>query len=59
MLLSHRFNFRAKFLAMIGRQAVRAAQKENRRLGIPSAHAKNGEMYYRLPNGEISREDPF
>ena len=43
----------------IGNEAVRAAQEENRRLGIPNAYSHNGRLYYELPNGELTLEDPF
>jgi hypothetical protein len=34
-------------------------QDENRRLGIPNVYSINGIVYYELPNGELSREDPY
>ncbi len=43
----------------IGSDAVQKAQEENRRLGIPNAFSRNGRIYYELPNGEITQEDPF
>jgi hypothetical protein len=43
----------------IGNRAVRKAQEENRRLGIPNVFSLNGKIYYELPNGELTREDPF
>lgn len=43
----------------IGNAAVHAAQEENRRLGIPNVYSINGILYYELPNGELSREDPY
>ena len=46
-------------LERIGNAAVRAAQEENRRLGIPNVYSINGILYYELPNGELSREDPY
>lgn len=46
-------------LMRIGRLAVRAAQEENRRLGIPNVYSINGIIYYELPNGELSRTDPY
>jgi hypothetical protein len=46
-------------LRRIGNRAVRKAQDENRRLGIPNVFSFNGVMYYELHNGEITREDPF
>ncbi len=42
----------------IGNKAARAAQRENRELGIPNVYALNGRMYWQMPNGEITCEDP-
>lgn len=41
------------------RGANRAAQEENRRLGIPNVYSINGILYYELPNGELSLTDPY
>jgi hypothetical protein len=46
-------------LERIGNAAVHAAQEENRRLGIPNVYSINGILYYEMPNGELSREDPY
>ena len=43
----------------IGNKAVKAAQEENRRLGIPNVYSRNGKLYYELPNGEITTKNPF
>jgi hypothetical protein len=46
-------------LTRIGNRAVREAQEENRRLGVPNVYSINGILYWELPNGELSRTDPF
>lgn len=46
-------------LLRIGNRAVQKAQAENRRLGIPNAYSRDGVPYYELPNGELTRENPF
>lgn len=46
-------------LLRIGNRAVQKAQERNRRLGIPNAYSRNGVRYYELPNGELTRENPF
>jgi len=46
-------------LMRIANRAVRRAQEENRRLGIPNVYSINGILYYELPNGELSRTDPY
>ena len=43
----------------IGSLGVRRAQEESRRLGVPNVYSINGILYYELPNGELSPEDPY
>ena len=43
----------------IGSDAGERAQEENRRLGIPNAYSRNGTLYFELPDGTITQEDPF
>lgn len=43
----------------VGRRAVANAQEENRRAGVPNVYSINGRIYYELPNGELSLEDPW
>lgn len=50
---------KAAELRRIGNRAVRKAQEENRRLGIPNAYSHNGRLYFELPSGEITEVDPF
>ena len=37
----------------IGNRAVREAQAENHRLGLPNIYSRNGRIIYEMPNGEI------
>lgn len=46
-------------IEQIGTAAVQRAQEENRRLGIPNAYSRNGTLYFELPDGTITQEDPF
>jgi hypothetical protein len=46
-------------LQRIGNRAVRKAQEESRRLGVPNAYSRNGMSYFELPNGEITDKNPF
>ena len=46
-------------LIRIGNRAVRKAQEESRQLGVPNVYSINGIIYYELPNGELSRSDPY
>ena len=42
------------------RQSCRKrAQEENRKKGIPNVYDFNGHLYYELPNGELTKEDPY
>ena len=43
-------------MTKIGNRAVRKAQEENRKLGIPNVYAKRGQIYYQLPDGRITTE---
>lgn len=43
----------------IGNRAVKRAQEENRKKGIPNVYSFNGHIYYELPNGELTKEDPY
>lgn len=43
----------------IGNRAVRLAQDESRRLGIPNVYCLNGPIFYELPSGELSLNDPY
>ena len=40
----------------IGNRAVKKAQEENRKKGIPNVYDFNGHLYYELPNGELTKE---
>lgn len=42
----------------ICRSAVRKAQEESRRLGVPNVYFINGQRYYELPNGDYCRTLP-
>ena len=46
-------------IQQIGNDAVRAAQKKNLENGIPNVYSKNGVMYFQLPDGTITMENPF
>jgi len=41
----------------IGNRAVRQAQEENHRLGLPNIYSRNGVIIYEMPNGEIIIKD--
>jgi hypothetical protein len=41
----------------IGNRAVREAQAENHRLGLPNIYWRSGRIVYEMPNGEIIIKD--
>jgi hypothetical protein len=43
----------------IGNDAVRLAQKKSLENGIPNSYSKNGVIYFQLPDGTITMDDPF
>jgi hypothetical protein len=43
----------------IGRQASIKAQEESRKMGVPNVYSIDGKLYYELPSGELTTEDPF
>lgn len=38
---------------------VEHAKQQNRERGIPNVYSINGILYYELPDGSLSREDPW
>ncbi len=49
----------ARKLLRIANRAAKRAQEENRKKGIPNVYDINGHRYYELPNGELTKEDPY
>ena len=43
----------------IGNRAAKRTQEKNRKKGIPNVYDFNGHLYYELPNGELTKEDPY
>ena len=37
----------------IGNKAVRRAQEENHRLGLPNIYSRGGKLIYEMPDGKI------
>ena len=48
----------ARLLAIANR-AVRRAQDENRRHGIPNVYSVNGTLLWQMPDGSITTVDPM
>jgi len=47
------------FIQQIGNNAVRKAQKESLKNGVPNVYSKNGFIYYQLVDGSITMNNPF
>lgn len=43
----------------IGNYAVRKAQAENHAKGLPNVYSKNGVIYWQLPDGTITQNNPL
>jgi hypothetical protein len=50
---------KAAELMRIMNAGVSYAQEQNRQRGIPNVYSINGIIYYELPDGSLSREDPW
>ena len=48
-----------ELIQQIGNDAVREAQRKSLENGIPNVYSKNGVVYYQLPDGTITMQDPF
>ena len=45
-------------IIQIFHEGVRKAQAESRALGVANVYSFNGQLYYELPDGEITRTPP-
>ena len=48
-----------ELIQQIGNNAVREAQRKSLENGIPNVYSKNGVIYYQLPDGTITMQNPF
>ena len=46
-------------IARIGSRALREAHEQNHRLGLPNIFTRNKKLYFEMPNGTITTENPF
>ena len=46
-------------LARLGQRAAARAREECRRQDVPIPFERDGELYFELPDGTITQEDPF
>ena len=43
-------------LLKIGNRAIKKAQENNRKKGIPNVYSINGKIVFQLPNGDITTQ---
>jgi hypothetical protein len=48
-----------KTIQKIANNAVREAQKKSLENGVANVYSKNGVIYFQLPDGTITMENPF
>jgi len=48
-----------KTIQKIANNAVREAQKKSLKNGVANVYSKNGVIYFQLPDGTITMENPF
>jgi len=46
-------------ITFLANKAVKLAQEENRKLGIPNVYSFKGTMIFELPDGTLTFENPF
>ncbi len=46
-------------LLKIGNTAIKKAQENNRKKGIPNVYSINGKIVFQLPNGDITTQYNF
>ena len=46
-------------LLKLGNRAIKKAQKNNRKKGIPNVYCINGKIIFELPNGELTTQYNF
>lgn len=42
-----------------GTKAAHETQEENKKLGIPNVYSLHGKVYFELPDGTITSENPW
>jgi hypothetical protein len=49
----------SEIIQMIANNAAKEVQRKNLENGIPNVYSKNGVMYFQLPDGTITMDNPF
>ena len=47
------------WIARIGSRALRNAHKENHEKGLPNVFSRNNRLYFELPDGTITTDNPL
>ncbi len=53
------FTEQCEFMLREGNKAIRKAQTENLRKGIPNVYVIGGQHVYQMPDGKITTTSPF
>jgi len=57
--MDNKFSDELEFkILVIGNKAVRKAQQESLKKGVPNVYCKNDNFYFELPDGTITTEIP-
>jgi len=48
----------AKEILKVASKALKEAQRKSLENGVANVYSKNGNIYFQLPNGEITQEKP-
>lgn len=48
----------AKEILKVASKAVKETQRKSLENGVANVYSKNGNIYFQLPNGEITQEKP-
>lgn len=46
-------------ITYLGNLAVREAQEENRKNGVPNVYSLNGKIVWQMPDGTITEKSPL
>ena len=53
------FNELSDYITRVGNRAVKKAQEENRKKGLPNVYSLNGTIVWQMPDGSVTTTDPF
>ena len=57
--MTQKIDISDNMIQQIANDAVREAQRKSLENGIPNVYSKNGVLYFQLPDGTITMDNPF